>query len=291
MYAAKRAASGFALYSAASDTNSAERLRLMGDLRQAIEANQLAVHYQPKADLSTGQVVGVEALARWQLPGRGLVPPDQFIPLAEHLGLIELLTFRVLNRALEQCRLWRSRGLEVGVAVNLSAHSLRDPELPEMVVQLLRTYDLPPSLLELEVTESAVMAEAERAGAILGRLHERGVRVSIDDFGTGYSSLAYLKRLPVDQIKIDRGFVRDMLANDEDAYIVRTIVELGHNLGLRVVAEGVEDRGTWDALAALGCDIAQGYVVSRPLPAESFPPWLEQSGWPVASSEADAAAS
>jgi len=274
MYTAKRDDEDYAVYAPALDAYTPQRLTLITDLRQAIVDDALFLHYQPKCDTATGRVESVEALARWRLPHRGLIPPGEFIPLAETTGLIGPLTRWALGAALAQCRAWQRQGLCLPVAVNLSAATLRDVSLLDTVVQLLDANDVSPTLLRIEVTESVLMADAERAREALSRLAALGVRVSIDDYGTGYSSLSYLTRLPVDEIKIDRSFVQQMNVSPTDAAIVASTVALGHNLGLRVVAEGVEDRETWDRLAAMGCDTIQGYYLSRPLPADALEAWL-----------------
>jgi len=232
------------------------------------------LYYQPKVDLRTGHLDSVEALVRWQHPVRGIVPPDQFIPLAEHTGLITPLSHWVLTAALRQCRAWCDAGLGIRIAVNLSARLLQDEHLVDSIVELLQTWGVTSDLLQVEVTESAVMADPARALQILTRLHDMGIRIAIDDFGTGYSSLAYLKKLPADEIKIDKSFARDMPGNADDVTIARSVIDLGHNLGLSVVAEGVEDRVVWDQLAEMGCDLAQGYYLSRPIPAAALASWV-----------------
>ena len=219
---------------------------------------------------------------RWPHPERGSIPPDAFIPLAEQTGLIAPLTDWVLAEAVRQGRAWQRGGLLLDVSVNLSMWNLHDPALPERVAGLLRDHGLPPAWLRLELTESALMADPERALEVLTRLAGLGVRLAVDDFGAGYSSLAYLKRLPVDALKIDKGFVRELATDATDAAIVASTVALGHALGLRVVAEGIEDRATWDLLAGMGCDVAQGYYLSRPLPPDALAPWLREAPWAVA---------
>jgi diguanylate cyclase (GGDEF)-like protein/PAS domain S-box-containing protein len=282
MYTAKRRGDVSAVYAADRDDNSASRLTLITDLRHAIEHDQLVLHYQPQVDLKTGRVTAVEALVRWQHPEQGFIPPDRFIPLAEHTGLIKPLTTWVLNEALRQCRDWHRAGLSINVAVNLSAWSLYDPEIVETVRLLLEMWTVDPASLALELTESVVMADPVRANETLTQLHELGVQLSIDDFGTGYSSLGYLKRLPVQQIKIDKSFVMQMARTDDDAFIARAIVDLSHNLGLEVVAEGVEERQTLRLLSMMGCDLAQGFHVSRPLPASDLAVWLRQAAIDIA---------
>src|SRR4051794_38833068 len=275
MYVAKSSTSAYELYASRYDRNSASRLELLGELRHAIDNDEFILNYQPKASLKTGDVAGVEALVRWIHPQRGMVPPDEFIPLAEQTGVIKPLTAWVIDAALAQCRTWRDAGLGLTVAVNLSVRNLLDAHLPESIGELLRRHELPPSALELEITESTIVADQVRALDVLTRLNGMGIGLSVDDFGTGYSSLAYLKDLPVSELKIDRKFVNNMTEDGDDAFIVRSTIDLGRNLGLQVVAEGVETEAVWDQLAALGCDVAQGYYLARPLPAEELTQWLE----------------
>jgi diguanylate cyclase (GGDEF)-like protein len=275
MYVAKDTHAGFVLFDPRQDQHSPRRLALLGELRRAIEGRQLLLHYQPKIDAHSGQVLGVEALVRWQHPTHGLVPPAEFIPLAERTGLIGPLTHYVMDAALHQCRDWRQAGHELPVAVNVSARRLLDLAFPDEVAELLARWEVPARLLVVEITESAIMADPAHAMQILGRLNQMGVGLSIDDFGTGYSSMAYLKSLPVHELKVDRSFVSQMTSNSSDAVIVRSTVDLGRNLGLRVVAEGVEDQTTLEALDALGCDAVQGYHVSRPVTPDDLIDWLE----------------
>jgi diguanylate cyclase (GGDEF)-like protein len=270
MYVAKDAHAGTAVYDVELDTNDAARLALAGELRRAIERGELVIHYQPKADLSTGRIVGAEALARWQHPEHGLLFSDQFVPIAERTGLIKPLSLYVVGAALAQCRAWSEEGLDLGVAVNLTIPDLLDLELPDRVAALLEETGVAPGRLELEITESTILADPFRVRQVLTRLNEMGLRLAIDDFGTGYSSLAYLKRLPVQTIKIDRSFVTGMCDDPSDATIVRSTIDLGRNLGLAVVAEGVETRETWNALRGLGCSLAQGYLIGRAVPAEEL---------------------
>ncbi len=277
MYVAKEHPGGCEVYARERDEYSPDRLTMLTELRRGIDAGELVLHYQPKADLRTGAVVGVEALVRWSHPSRGLVGPDEFIPLAQKTGVIVPLTFFVLNEALRQCRTWQLEGLNLRVGVNLSARNLLDVNLPDTVGELLAKWEVPPSHLELEITESTILADPIRAMHVLSRLSGMGVRLAIDDFGTGYSSLAYLKRLPVDELKIDKSFVQGMEADENDAVIVRSTIDLGRNLGLRVVAEGVETTEAWRQLAALGCDVAQGYYLSRPVPAAELVAWLRET--------------
>lgn len=267
MYKAKTTASGYCVYSPDFDEHSPRRLLLLTDLNHALRQDALSVHYQPKIDVGTGRVTGVEALLRWQHPTHGWISPGQFIPVAESTELIRPLTLWVMDHALAQQAQWRAQGLELHVAVNLSARNLMDERLPDTIHALLERHGVPPDQLELEITESAVMAEPLRALEVLSEIHDMGVKLSIDDFGTGYSSLAYLRRLPIDMLKIDLSFVVHMNQNDQDAMIVHTIINLAHNLGLGVVAEGVENEATLSALAEIGCDQAQGYLMGRPMPA------------------------
>jgi diguanylate cyclase (GGDEF)-like protein len=276
MFAAKDTHTEFVVFDPKLDQHSPRRLALLGELRRAIEDEQLLLHYQPKVDARSGQVLGVEALVRWQHPEHGLVPPGEFIPLAERTGLIGPLTHYVLNRALWQCRQWLEQDHELSVAVNVSARRLLDLSFPDEVAGLLTTWEVPARLLVVEITESTIMADPAHALQILGRLHEMGVQLSIDDFGTGYTSMAYLKTLPVHELKVDRSFVSQMTSSSSDAVIVRSTVELGRNLGLRVVAEGVEDSLTLQNLEALGCDAIQGFHISRPMPPEDLINWMEQ---------------
>jgi diguanylate cyclase (GGDEF)-like protein len=275
---AKRAQSGFAVASAEDDAPGAERFMLIGGLRQALagsaEAGQLELHYQPKVDCTTGQPVGAEALARWRHPTLGLIMPVRFIPLAEQTGLIKPLTRWALDAAVQQCQAWLARGWRLGVAVNLSAADVQDASLPDFIADVLERYAVPSDLLTVEITEGMLVEDPTQALAVLSRLNERGVRASLDDFGTGYSSLAYLKRLPVHELKIDRSFVTDLVRDTRDQAIVSSTIGLGHSLGMQVVAEGIEDQATLDCLCSLGNDIAQGYYLSRPQPAAELDGWL-----------------
>jgi diguanylate cyclase (GGDEF)-like protein len=277
MYVAKHAHLRFLVYDPAVDQHSPRRLALLGGLRRALERDELVLHYQPKADLRSGEIRSVEALVRWQHPDHGLLGPGEFIPLAERTGLIHPLTHWVLDAALDQAAQWQREGLLLSVAVNISTRCLLDPAFPEQVTDQLATWQIRPDRLVLEITESAVMADPARALEVLGRLHSLGVGLAVDDFGTGYSSMAYLKELPVDELKIDRSFVSQMATSPSDAVIVRSTIDLGHNLGLHVVAEGVETQHAWQELTALGCDIAQGYYLGRPMPAADLEQQLRQA--------------
>jgi diguanylate cyclase (GGDEF)-like protein len=271
MYVAKELKTGVAVYDAAHDVHAPARLALLGDLRRALDTdNQITLHYQPKMDLALGRLHGVEALIRWHHPERGLVMPGEFIPLAENTALIQRLTQHTLQLAISQARAWLDAGTPTPVAVNLSTRALLDDTFPHDVLDLLNKHALPAALLHLEITESSIMADPDKALHTLNTLHQAGIRLSIDDFGTGYSSMAYLKQLPVDEIKIDRSFVTHMTTDPDDATLVRSAIDLGHNLGLAVVAEGVENQTTLDHLRELGCDLAQGYHLGRPAPADQL---------------------
>jgi diguanylate cyclase (GGDEF)-like protein len=266
---AKRTHTGVRVYDPALDQHSTERLGLLAELGRAIAQGELVLHYQPKCDLN-GRVLGVEALVRWQHPQRGLLPPMDFIPVAERTGLVHPLTEVVLDLALAQARCWMDEGRPMPVAVNVSTRSLLHPGFAEKVLAAMGAHGVPARLLSLEITETTIMEDPERALAVLTRLADSGVRLSIDDFGTGYSSLAYLKQLPVHELKVDRTFVAALTTSERDRVIVDSTVALGNRLGLDVVAEGVEDIETLDALAELGCRTAQGYLFSRPVPADQL---------------------
>ncbi len=276
MYRAKRNKRDFVIYDASFDEHSIDNLSLLGDLRSELDrpGGALHLHYQPQVDLASGRIVCVEALLRWQHPRLGFVSPEEIIRLAEQSGLMNSLTGLILREAISDCAAWQSRHPEVGVAVNLSAWDLQDPELPGVIRQLLEEHDLTGDRLTLEITESAVMNDPLRAREVMQQLSRMGAALAIDDYGTGFSSLAYLKLLPVDSLKIDRSFVIDMLDDENDAIIVRSTVELAHNLGLKVVAEGVENVEVLDLLRAHGCDAAQGYHLARPMPARRLLHWL-----------------
>ena len=288
MYNAKQRSMTLTTYTADLDSYNLRRLALLGELRTAIEHKQMLLHYQPKVDLMSNRTVGVEALVRWNHPQHGLIPPGEFITLAEQSDVIRNLTYWVIDEALLQCHAWRQMGYTLNVAVNLSARNLHDPGLPAKVAGLLAKWAIPASFITLEITENAIMIDPERALKILMRLHGMGIHLSIDDFGTGYSSLIYLKKLPVTQIKVDRSFVIDMTHDDDDAVIVRSTIDLGHHMDCQVVAEGVEDKETLERLRVLGCDHAQGYYLSRPLPADAITAWFGESHWGIASRTDDA---
>jgi diguanylate cyclase (GGDEF)-like protein len=273
LYDAKAQHAGVALYRSGREEVHLRQLRLISDLRHAPERGELRVAYQPKIDLASGRVAHAEALLRWTHPELGVVAPDEFIPLAEHSGIVHALTRFVLEEALAENARWRGGGLDLGIAVNLSAMDLMDAGLVEFLERALRSHRVPPHRLILEVTESALMRDVDYAVRVLKRLHDAGVRLSIDDFGTGHSSLAQLKRLPVDELKIDKSFVMRLARGSDDDVIVRSTIELGHNMGLTVIAEGVENEEGLALLRAYHCDMAQGFWFSRPMPGADLPAW------------------
>jgi diguanylate cyclase (GGDEF)-like protein len=277
MYVAKEDRSGCVVYAQELDRHSPERLALMGDFRHAISRDELRVQYQPKINLKTREVFGVEALVRWQHPQLGLIQPDRFIPMAEQTGAVRPLTLWMLERALQQCMEWKREGFDLIAAVNLSPRNLHDPELPERVRALLDLLNAPASMLELEITESVIMSDPLRSLQVLTRLSKMGLRLAVDDFGTGYSSFTYLRKLPVHEIKIDKSFIDDMVEN-HDEVIVQSTIDLAHNLGLTCVAEGVQDAATLERLAVLGCDSAQGSFISPALDGPGVTEWLRRRG-------------
>jgi diguanylate cyclase (GGDEF)-like protein len=274
MYLAKKSRSVVACYEAGRDLNTPDRLALLGDLRRALEAGEVQLHYQPKVAFATGQVVGFEGLVRWQHATRGAVNPEEFVELAEQTGLMPKLTEYVVDQALAQVARWWRSGLAVPVAVNVSMRDIHWPGFVPAIQAGLLKYGVPPTALQLEITERVLLEDPQRAAATLGGLEALGVRLSLDDFGTGYSSLVLLRKIPVNEIKIDKSFVARLAHDPEDAAIVRSTVDLAHSLGLHVVAEGVEDDVTWDRLAALGCDAAQGWLLAKALPAPEATRWL-----------------
>ena len=279
MYAAKRDNRGYAVYAGEDDPESLLQLSLAADLRRAVEDDEMILHYQPKVVMGGSRMCGVESLVRWQHPERGMIAPDVFIPLAEQSGVIEPLTRWVLDRALRQQREWREQGYRIPVSVNLCPTTLHDTSFPDMVANLLERWAAPSHALSLEITETAIMSDVARATETASRLNGMGVRISIDDFGTGYTSFAYIRKLPINEIKVDKSFVLNMSSIPDDEVIVRSIVTLGRNLGVDVVAEGVEDDETWKLLATLDCTQAQGYFISPPVAAENLRAWLANSPW------------
>lgn len=274
--AAQQSFQKFVVYSSNLDKHSPHRLTMMGELRQAIENDELVLHFQPKINIQSNSATGVEALVRWQHPEHGFMPPNDFIPMAERTGLIKPLSIWVLNHALGQGEKWHKQNLKLNIAINLSPTTFLDPELPNLIIGMLSLYDIPADFVTLEITEGSMIKDPDLAMEILNRLTKKGIKISIDDFGTGYSSLVYLKQMPANEIKIDKSFVTDMLKNENDAVIVKSIIDLGHNLGLKVVAEGVEDMKTAIQLKSLGCDLLQGFYFSKPLSSDNFSNWLSQ---------------
>ena len=277
MYVAKRDHSGYTIYDPHYDTTQQEHLSLLGELRRAVEQGELRLYYQPKVTLSSAGVHAAEALIRWVHPVRGMVPPALFIPFAEHTGYIKVLTRWVLSEAIRQCGVWLRQHLDIEISVNLSARDLMTRDLPELISALLSEHGVAPHMICLEITESGFMEDPAHAQRVLDRLSAIGLRLSIDDYGTGYSSLSYIMKLPVNELKIDRAFVSNMSQDADMMTIVRSTIELGHSLGLKVVAEGVEDSRGCAVLRSLGCDLAQGYYISPPMPAEALPGWLNGS--------------
>lgn len=270
MYAAKRNNSGYVVYDASLAWQTEEHLSLMAELRSAIVNNELTIYYQPKLDLATGKISSAEALIRWIHPERGLVQPDNFIPFAEHTGFIVIITQWVIENVVRQQQEWRKIGIMLNVSINISARDLLVPKLSEFFTKMLKTYGIPPQCLMLEITESSIMANPQIALNIMNELKDMGLSLTIDDFGTGYSSLAYLKKLPVSELKIDRSFVMHLEKDNDDAIIVRSTIDLAHNMGLTVVAEGVENQAACDILKEMGCDQLQGYFISRPVLAHNL---------------------
>ncbi|EDO29371.1 predicted protein [Nematostella vectensis] len=279
MYLGKQQRSPYALYRPELDRHSLLRLALMSELKGAVEGGQLSLYFQPKLNIRARSLYGVECLVRWIHPVHGFIPPDEFIPLAEQTGNVCALTRWVVRTALAQSLAWQEQRLELKTAVNISALDLADPGFAGFIAAQLAEHGVPPSNLIVEITESAVMADPELAMGQLQQLCELGVQLSIDDYGTGYSSMAQLKRLPVHELKIDKSFVLDLLSNPDDDIIVRSTIELGHNMGLKIVAEGVETDAILERLDQLDCDIAQGYLLSKPLPPAAFASWLENCQW------------
>jgi diguanylate cyclase (GGDEF)-like protein len=276
MYAAKRGHLGVALYNPAADDHSPERLSVLGELRRAIEVGELELHYQPKVHAESRELSGVESLVRWRHPTRGLIGPDQFISVAEQSGLMLPLTDEILALALAQHRAWAAEGLSLPVAVNVGTACLLDEDFPARVAEQLQRHSVPAAELTVEITESAMVTDPDRATSVLAALRALGVRISIDDFGTGYSSMSYLHTMPLDELKIDRQFTAQIFNTDNGAAIVAAIVQLAHASALEVVVEGIEDERTMLAIAGMGCEIAQGYHVCKPLPAADVPAWVRQ---------------
>jgi diguanylate cyclase (GGDEF)-like protein len=279
LYMAGRSNEGYAVYELSFDKHSPRRLTLMSELRNAIEKDQLLLYYQPKVSISTGILYGAEALVRWQHPKHGFISPDEFIPMAERTRMIKLLTLWVLKEAFQQCAKWRKQRKELTISVNLSAKDLHDSELPDLISGVAVSTGIKPEWIILEITESSIMTDPELTLEVIERLNKMGYQLSIDDYGTGYSSLAYLKKMPLTELKIDRSFVQDILSSENDDVIVKATINLAHNLGFHVTAEGVESIEILDKLKTYGCDIAQGYYLSKPMPVEDFNQWMEVGEW------------
>ncbi|MBU1234531.1 MAG: EAL domain-containing protein [Proteobacteria bacterium] len=279
MYDAKRNDVIYAIFNPDQDRTTFNRLVMVGELREALLHKQMFLDYQPKVSIRKKGIIGVEALLRWQHPDKGIIGPDDFIPLAEQAGLIKSLTTLVLDKALEQCSLWEQAGLQIPVAVNLSIKNLHDLDFPKEVKKLLKKWQVVPHLLVLEITESCIIVDQERVASVVRELKSNGIKLSIDDFGTGYSSISYLKKFPAREIKIDKSFVIDMVHNEDNAVIVKSTIDMVHNIGGQVVAEGVEDEATQDLLTELGCDFLQGFHVCRPLSPNLITEWFQSTPW------------
>jgi diguanylate cyclase (GGDEF)-like protein len=278
MYAAKNANAGLMVFEPHLDLQSERRLGVLSNFRHVLESGQIVVYHQPIVDATDSRLVGTEGLVRWEHPELGLIPPGDFIPTVERSQLIGPLTRHVLEQAIAQCAAWRRENADLSVSVNLSVRNLLDRDLPRDIENLLSAFGMPADALQLEITESMLMADPDRARATVLALSELGVRIAVDDFGTGYSSLANLRRLPIDELKVDRSFVSHMLKNESDRIIVGSTINLAHDLGLRVTAEGVEDLSTMDYLARLGCDLVQGFHISKPVPPKALAAWMDARG-------------
>jgi len=279
MYVAKSKQCGYTLYDEKQDQYSLNRLKLTGELHKAIKNKELVVYYQPIINISKGEISCVEALIRWNHPESGVISPEIFIPLAENAGIMSLITQWVLERSLEQVQRWKKQGINIDMHVNLSMSDIQDSNFPKYLNEILKSTNTIPAHLTLEITENSMMTDLKRAKDVLRQLHHIGVNLAIDDFGTGFSSLSYLKQLPTQEIKIDKSFVLDMLEDDDDAVIVRSTVDLAHNMGRIVTAEGVADKDTYDVLEILGCDRAQGHYICKPLEANELSAWFVKTSW------------
>ena len=279
LYMARDKKEGYAVYDPSFDKHSPHKLTLMSELQHAIRKNELTLYYQAKVSIQTNTIYGVEALVRWNHPIHGFIPPDEFIPMAERTRIIQDVTTWVTKQAFTDCAKWHQEGKDIKVSINLSAKDLHDPALPDFFAGIQAATRVNPEWIILEITESSIMTDPEQALETIQRLYDMGYQLSIDDFGTGYSSLAYLKKMPLAELKIDRSFVKDILHTESDAVIVNATINLAHNLGLNVVAEGVEDSEVMVKLKDYGCDIAQGYYLNRPQPVEEFNTWLKDSQW------------
>ena len=279
LYKARSSNNGYSVYESSFDKHSPRRLTLMSELRNAIERDELELYYQPKVAIQTGELYGAEALVRWNHPKHGFISPDEFIPMAERTRTIKPLSLWVLKRAFQHCAVWHKKGVEIKISVNLSAKDLLDPSLPDTVAGVTASTSIKPDWIIFEITESAIMTDPERALITVNRLHQMGFELAVDDFGTGYSSLAYLKKMPLTELKIDKSFVEDIQNSENDAVIVKATINLGHNLGLQVTAEGVETEEILNQLKEYGCDIAQGYYFTKPLSVTDFNDWVAASKW------------
>ena len=279
LYKARSSNNGYSVYESSFDKHSPRRLTLMSELRNAIERDELELYYQPKVAIQTGELYGAEALVRWNHPKHGFISPDEFIPMAERTRTIKPLSLWVLKRAFQHCATWHKKGVEIKISVNLSAKDLLDPSLPDTVAGVTASTSIKPDWIIFEITESAIMTDPERALITVNRLHQMGFELAVDDFGTGYSSLAYLKKMPLTELKIDKSFVEDIQNSENDAVIVKATINLGHNLGLQVTAEGVETEEILNQLKEYGCDIAQGYYFTKPLSVADFNDWVAASKW------------
>jgi len=283
LYMASKSKDGYAVYEPSFDQHSPRRLTLMSELRHAIERDELELYYQPKVSIQTDELFGAEALVRWHHPKHGFISPDEFIPMAERTRMIKPLTLWVLKEAFQQCAEWHRQGKPLIVSVNLSAKDLHDPELPDLIAGVAVSTGIKPEWVILEITEGSIISHPELTLEILERLNKMGYKLSIDDFGTGYSSLAYLKKMPLTELKIDRSFVEDILVSENDDVIVNATINLAHNLGFKVTAEGVESVEIMDKLKSYGCDIAQGFYLSKPATVSDFDNWMENSEWKLKS--------
>jgi len=283
LYMASKSKDGYAVYEPSFDQHSPRRLTLMSELRHAIERDQLELYYQPKVSIQTDELYGAEALVRWHHPKHGFISPDEFVPMAERTRMIKPLTLWVLKEAFQQCAEWHRQGKPLIVSVNLSAKDLHDPELPDLIAGVAVSTGIKPEWVILEITEGSIISHPEMTLEILERLNKMGYKLSIDDFGTGYSSLAYLKKMPLTELKIDRSFVQDILVSENDDVIVNATINLAHNLGFKVTAEGVESAEIMDKLKSYGCDVAQGFYLSKPAAVSDFDNWMDNSEWKLKS--------
>jgi EAL domain-containing protein (putative c-di-GMP-specific phosphodiesterase class I) len=282
MYAAKEQGGGQVRYTRELGTRISEKMTLVGQVRRALDHDELVLHYQPQVSLDDHRLVGVEALLRWEHPVRGVVSPGEFLPAVEDHQLIDRITHVVFSKALRQCKSWEQQGMRIPISVNVATRALLNASFAQDVADLLTEFDVDASLICVEVTETTVMRDSARCARTLHALHDLGLRLSVDDYGTGYASMVYLKNLPLDELKIDRSFVSRMTTEEQQRILTQSVIDLGHNLGLSVVAEGVEDDEVRQALRASGCDVAQGFLYSRPLPPEAIAAWHDEVDRPGA---------